>query len=56
MSKIEWAVFAGIVGVVVIGIAAERDHADMAEHDDHAMVMEATPTAHTVTLAVSGMT
>lgn len=56
MSKAEWAVFAGIVGAVVLGIAAEPDHADMAGHDHAAMVMEATPTSHTVTLAVTAMT
>ncbi len=56
MSKAEWAVFAGIVGVVVIGIAVEPDHEDMAGDDHAAMVMEATPTSHTVTLAVTGMT
>ncbi len=56
MSKIEWAIFAGIAGVVVIGIAVEPDHEDMAGHDQAAMVMEATPTSHTVTLAVTGMT
>ncbi len=43
MSKIEWALFAGIVVAVVLGIAAEPDHADMAGHDHAAMEMEATP-------------
>ncbi len=56
MSKTEWALFAGIVVAVVLGIAAEPDHADMAGHDHAAMVMQATPTSHTVTLAVTGMT
>ena len=56
MSKMEWAIFAGIVGAVVVAIITEPDHADMAEHDQATMVMEATPTSHTVTLAVMGMT
>ena len=56
MSKVEWAVFVGIVGAVVIGIAVEPDHEDMAGHDHAAMMTEATPTPHTVTLAVTGMT
>ena len=56
MSKAEWAVFAGIAGVVVIGIATEPDHEDMAGHDHAAMMTEATPMSHTVTLAVTGMT
>ncbi len=56
MSKIEWAVFAGIVGVVVIGIASEPDHAEMDGHDQTVMAMEAAATSHTVALAVSGMT
>ena len=56
MSKAEWAVFAGIVGVVAIAIAVESDHEDMAGHDQSAMVMEAPPTSQMVTLAVTGMT
>ncbi len=56
MSKAEWAVFAGIVGVVVIGIAVESDHEEMAGHDQAAMVVEAAPNSHMVTLAVTGMT
>ena len=56
MSKVEWAVLVSIVGVVVLAIAAESDHEEMAGHDNAAMAMEATATSHTVTLAVSGMT
>ena len=56
MSKAEWAVLAGIVGAVTLGIAAEPDHEDMAGHDLASMVMEETPTSQTVTLAVTGMT
>lgn len=56
MSKVEWAVFAGIVGAVVVGVAAEPDHEDMAGHGHAAVVVEATPTSQTVTLAVTGMT
>lgn len=56
MSKFEWAMFAGIVGAVVLSIAAEPDHADMAGHDHAAMEMETTPTSNIVALTVTGMT
>ncbi|MFQ5550135.1 MAG: hypothetical protein ACE5FJ_02730 [Gemmatimonadales bacterium] len=56
MSKTEWALFAGIVGAVMVAIAVEPNHQDMAGHDPAAMVMEETPTSQTVTLAVTGMT
>lgn len=56
MSKVEWAVLAGIVGVVVIGIALEPDSSKMAGDDQAAMVMEAVPASHMVALAVTGMT
>ncbi len=56
MSTIEWAVFAGIVGVVVIGIAFEPNHEEMDGYDHAAMAMEAVATSNTVALAVSGMT
>ncbi len=56
MSKTEWTVFGAIIAAVAIGVAVEPDHEDMAGHDHETMVMEATPTSRTVTLAVSGMT
>ncbi len=56
MSKVEWAVLASIIGVVVVSIAAEPDHEEMAGHNNATMAMEATATSHTVALAVSGMT
>ena len=56
MSKTEWALLAGFAGAVVVAIAAEQDHEDMAGHDHGAVVTEETPTSHTVTLAVTGMT
>ncbi len=56
MSKIEWAGFAGVVGVVVIAIAYEPNHDEMDGHDLSAMAIEAAATSHTVALAVSGMT
>ena len=56
MSKLEWVLFAGIVGAVAVSIVVEPDHEDMAGHDHTTMVTEATPTSQTVTLAVSGMT
>jgi len=57
MSKLNWGVFAAIVGVVIVSVALEPDHESMAGMDHSAMVAsEIESGLHTVTLAVSGMT
>lgn len=56
MSKREWIVLAGIIGVVLVGVALEPDHTAMSGHAAGSMDMEVMPAGRTVTLAVSGMT
>jgi hypothetical protein len=57
VRKLEWAAFAGVVGVVVLTQIPRHDHESM---PGHGRAMDAThaaaPGMSTVTLAVSGMT
>lgn len=57
MKKLEWAAFAGVVGVVVLTQIPQHDHESMPGHDHaEAAAHAAAPGMSTVTLAVSGMT
>ena len=57
MKKLEWAAFAGVVGVVVLTQIPRHDHKHMPGHDHGLAAMhEAAPGMSTVTLAISGMT
>jgi len=57
MSKREWIVLAGIIGVVLVAVALEPDHGAISGHlVGGSMDMQVMPPGRTVTLLVSGMT